>query len=146
MFELLVGRTALFLLALGTLLVLLPGPATAHGAVNAREVEVLVLQDEKSDLQTSLSGYDLGDFYVGEAWFGGYGDGIYFHTLLFGSFPGSPPGKEFKVVFTLVPDSGAPIVRTLKTPDGTNFVSDFTFLESKPAAGEVDIDRAFIAF
>lgn len=127
-------------------LVLLAPIAAAHGALNARELEVLVLQDELSDTQTELAGYDLGQFFVAEAWVPNYGDGLYFHTALFGSFPGKPPARELKVVFTIVDDKGTSIKRSVATKDGKSFQTDFDHLEVEPGADQVEIERAFIAY
>jgi hypothetical protein len=120
--------------------------AAAHATVNARELEVLVLRDEKSDVQTSLSGYDLGDFFLAEAWMPGLGDGFYIHTILFGGFPGKPPGKEFKVEFTMTPTEGAPVKRFLSTTDGAKFSTDFDLLQAKVEGDQVEVGRAFVSF
>lgn len=128
---------------LASLTLLLP-VGTAHGAVNARELEVLVLEDELSDVQTSTAGYDLGEFYVAEAWIAGLGDGLYFHTILFGSFPGNPSSSKYEVRFTMEDAAGNKLVRSIITTGGEELSTDFDLLEAEHEADQVEIERAFV--
>jgi hypothetical protein len=139
------ARLGVCAVALAIAFALVPS-SSAHGPVNAREVEVLVLKDELSDVQTSLAGYDLGEFYVAEAWIPGLGDGFYFHTILFGSFPGRPPAEEYEVVFTLEDTEGEKVTRRILTSDGTTFATDFELLEAVAEPDQIEIERAFIPF
>jgi hypothetical protein len=125
-------------------LALLPA-ASAHDLVEASELETLFLVDELSDVVTSLPGYgfDLGEFYVGEAHVPGIGDGLYVRTLLYATEPG-PSGHAASVVFEFGFDEEA-VTRTLSTQDGQAFTSDFDALVIVPGS-TVDVTRAFLAF
>lgn len=120
--------------------------AAAHGAVEAKEVETLVLTDFGDDSVYELGGYDLYQIYVGEAYFADLGDGVYFHTLLFGNFADRPMGQdEFRVTVTLTAGNSS-VARSFWTTDGQTFETDFDLLEAAPQADEVEIQRAFISF
>lgn len=136
-------RIVLVLLALMALAPL----AQAHGTVNAGELEILFLQDEASDFVTGASlGYDVVQVYIGEAHLPALGDGLYVHTILYGAPEGRPLlDGEHSIEFSFSTDNGS-FVRTLATTDGTTFTSDFDDLQFEVGDGEVEIQRAFIAY
>jgi hypothetical protein len=120
---------------------------SAHGLVNAGELETLIVQDEASDVMTEGKfGYDLLQLYVGEAYLPGLGDGLYVHTVLYGG-AGARPALDgpMTVRFTFDTDHG-PFTRTITTADGTKFGSDFDSLAVQPGSGEVEVQRAFVRY
>lgn len=139
-------RVPLVLVAVSALAALVP-PAQAHGLVNAGELETLLVQDEASDVVTGLGlGYDLVQLYVGEAHMPGLGDGFYVHTVLYGG-TGDRPAVDgtMEVRFDFEFDDGT-FTRTLSTTDGQTFTSDFDQLTVVPGDGEVEVQRAFVAY
>ena len=138
-------RVALVLAGL-SLLAFLPA-AQAHGLVNAGELEVLMVQDEASDLVTGTDyGYDLVQIYVGEAYVPGLGDGFYAHTILYGGAGDRPAIDGAQTVAFEFEVDGKPIERSFTTTDGQTFETDFDQLTIVPGDGEVEVQRAFVAY
>ena len=140
------GTLLLALLSLLSFLALAPA-AEAHGLVNAGELETLIVEDEASDVVTGLDlGFDLVQLYVGEAHVPGVGDGFYVHTILYGGAGDRPAldgpmGVRFEFGFG---EQG--FARLLESEDGQTFTSDFDALTVIPGDGEVEVQRAFVAY
>lgn len=136
-------------LGAAAILLLLAVPAAqGHGSVNARELETLIVEDEASDVVTGVGlGYDLVQIYLGEAFVPDLGDGLYVHTVLYGGPGEGRPLLDgpLAVRFTFTTDKGE-FVRTLSTPDGAEFTSDFDKLELEAGDGEVELRRAFVVY
>lgn len=130
----------------GLALVALAPLVSAHGPVNAKEVEVLAVVDELSDHSYYTGGYDLGDIYLGQAYAPGIGDGFYAHTILYGTWDAALPGDTFEVTFRFTLGDGTVLERTMTTADGDTFESDFDQLAMEAGADQDEIVRAFIAF
>ncbi len=130
--------------------VLLAPLSLAHDALEAREVETLVLEDEADDVYYATGGYDVWHVFVGEAHLleagaGATGDGVYFRMPLYGG-PGPAPTAmdEHRVVVTFEGPSG-PVTRSLATTDGKTFEGDFDVLQVASKDGTVVVERAFVA-
>lgn len=121
--------------------------ASAHGLVNAGELETLVVQDEASDVVTDAElGFDLVQLYVGEAHLPGRGDGLYVHTILYGGagerpLLDGPLAVRFEFFF-----GDKSFARMLETTDGQKFTGDFDQLTVVPGDGEVEVQRAFVTY
>lgn len=120
--------------------------ASAHGPINAKEVEVLVVVDELSDHSYYTGGYDLGDVYLGQAFVPGIGDGFYVHTLLYGTWDSAIPGDTYEVAFRFTLADGTVVERIASTVDGDTFESDFDELTMESGADQDEVVRGFIAF
>ncbi|HWG89859.1 MAG TPA: hypothetical protein VNZ52_03325 [Candidatus Thermoplasmatota archaeon] len=142
-------RAVLPSLALALLLLGVPS-VLAHGTLEAREVETLLLVDEADDSFYTTGGYDLYEVYIGEAHLreagmGAAGDGFYFRTILFGNFAERPPGtNEYRVEFNFAGPDG-PMMRYLLTKDGKTFETDFDHLMVTVEDNQVEVNRAFVA-
>jgi hypothetical protein len=138
-------RAALLLAGLA-LLAAFPA-AQGHGLVNAGELEVLMVQDEASDIVTGADyGYDLVQLYVGEAYVPGLGDGFYVHTVLYGGAGDRPAIDGPQTVAFEFTIDGTPIARSLTTTDGQTFEGDFDQMDIVPGDGEVEVQRAFVLY
>ncbi len=145
-----VARLLVVLCAAATLL----PAASGHGAIEASELEILLLTDEGTDSIEPYGGFDINAVFIGFAHdptvgVGSAGDGLYLRAELYGLPENSAPAGQgtWTVTFTVATPAG-PIQRTLSTADGTEFTSDFDSLLI-----EVDTDeravhalRGFIAF
>jgi hypothetical protein len=127
-------------------LVMTSVPVAAHGTIKPLETETLVLLDEGDDSVYATAAYDIYQVYAGEAFIEALGDGLYFRTILFGSWSEPKvPHNEYKVVFTLAGE-GFEVSRFMATRDGRTFTTDFDALVFKASADEVIVERAFIAY
>lgn len=140
------SATALLLLALAT-----AAPAAAHGAEEAAELEILLLDDEPNDLASLGGAYDVGRVFLGEAHkpsfaAGPAGDGVYFRAALaFDDALPSAPVETRRVVFSFETPDGR-VERFIETSDGETFETDFDVLAVDSGEGEVRVQRAFVAY
>lgn len=142
------ARPAVALCALA-LLTGLPSGA-AHGAVEAGELEVLLLADEVSDHFYASGGYDIADVFLGEAHVpevgaGEAGDGFYFRAKLSGTAGGAGPVPGDAAIVFRFETPGGPVERTVRT-DGSTIAGDFEHLVAKHDGTDLDIERAFVPY
>jgi len=126
-------RSALTLLAL---MILVVPFAAAHSLVEASELETLFVKDELSDTVTATPGmgYDLGEFYIGEAYQPGLGDGFYVHTTLFSTKDAPTQGPiEVAFAFTIVGERVARI-ELVADPEWLA-TTEITYLHEPPPSG-----------
>lgn len=137
-------RLPAFLLALAIIPL-----ASAHGTVEANELEVLLLADEETDVVYATGGYDIAQVFLGEAHdpavaSGAAGDGVYFRLVLAGG-PGQAPGAGAStIVFTFDAD-GAETSRSLVI-DGDTLGGDFDRILANVTEDGVEVQRAFSSY
>ena len=130
-------------LALG-LLLLVPA-STAHGSIEASELEIELLSDELDEVTAMTAGYDIGQVFLGEAHVpavgeGEAGDGLYFRA----SFAGrAPPGDAARITFGFDAPGGR-IERTI-TVSGDAVTGDFDVLLAELSADTLLVERAFVS-
>lgn len=125
--------------------------ARAHGAAEAGELEILLLEDEANEAMEVAGGYDITQVYLGESHEpqvgeGAAGDGLYFRFRLAGGAGGLPLGApEHEVVVSFETPSG-PVSRSFRTVDGDAFETDFDRLVAGIDDGELVVERAHVSY
>lgn len=120
--------------------------ACAHGALEARELEIEILADESTELVSATGGFDITQVFLGEAHdakvgAGPAGDGVYFRATLAGR-PGAD--GDARVLFVFEGPAGA--VERAITVSGQTIASDFDALAALLTDDGLEIERAFVAY
>lgn len=124
--------------------------ATAHGAVEAQELEVQVLDDEPNELNDPRGGWDITTVFVGEAHVrelgvGPAGDGVYWRLELFHA-PGGPSplaAGEWRADLTFEGPAG-PVKRSIRATNPDDVTSDFDLLVVNATDEAVIVERALV--
>ncbi|MEK6984895.1 MAG: hypothetical protein AABX89_00735 [Candidatus Thermoplasmatota archaeon] len=147
-------RIRLIVALLATTLLASVPPASAHGVVEANELEMYLLSDEGTDSIEPYGGFDINAIFIGFAHdpsvgSGAAGDGFYLRAELYGLMAESLAVGQgtWTVTFTITTPQG-PVERTLTTTDGVAFSSDFDSLlvEVETDSRSTSVLRAFTSF
>lgn len=133
--------------AFALLTIVLPA-AMAHNPVEAQELELLAIEDEGTDLIDGYGGYDIVAVFIGGAHHrelgqGVAGDGFYLRIELYGK-PDGPNAVLPNAIHVRFAGGNGTVERTITTPDGVSFASDFDHLELEAEDVEVHVRRAFL--